>query len=165
MLQATSEEVVAPHKVQAGVPRDLDTICVKCLEKDPARRYASALDLADDLHRYLDGAPIKARPVGPVQRAVKWLKRRPGLAAASALILVLPLLAASLVWQFRERPRPEKETVTVVSQADSEQRDRYFRLIAQTDQEQQGGNSSVPASFSTTVPPSCAAGNGTTCSD
>jgi len=140
MLQAASQEVLAPHRLQSTVPRDLDTICVKCLEKEPQRRYASAADLADDLRRFLDGTPIKARPVGPLVRLVKWVKRRPGLAAALALVVILPLLAGTLVWRWRDRERPAPESSAAAPQQDGEKRDHYLRLIAQCAQEQQAGN-------------------------
>jgi hypothetical protein len=62
------QEPVPPARLQPGVPRDLDVICLKCLEKSPTRRYATAGDLAEDLHRFREGLPIAARPIGPVGR-------------------------------------------------------------------------------------------------
>jgi serine/threonine protein kinase/Tfp pilus assembly protein PilF len=79
--QVRSQEPVPPSRLQKRVPRDLETICLKCLEKSPQRRYARALLLAEDLQAYLHGRPIKARPVTLVERGVKWARRRPALAA------------------------------------------------------------------------------------
>ncbi len=91
--QVIHGEPLAPQRVHAPVPRDLDTICLKCLEKDPAQRYASADALAEDLRRFLDGEPILARPAPWWERAVKWARRRP---AAATLAVVCALAAAGL---------------------------------------------------------------------
>ena len=77
-----------PRRLDRSIPRDLDTICMKCLEKDPARRYASAQDLAADLRRYLDGEPIVARPLGPIGRLRRWARGRPALAVTLAALAI-----------------------------------------------------------------------------
>jgi tetratricopeptide (TPR) repeat protein len=92
--QVLNEEPVPVRRLQPKVPRDLETICLKCLQKDPARRYASALGLAEDLRRFLAGEPIQARPVGWVERGLKWVKRQP---AAAALVAVIVLAASCLL--------------------------------------------------------------------
>jgi hypothetical protein len=92
-----AEEPVSPSRLQSKTPRDLETICLKCLQKEPAKRYASAADLADDLQRSLDGQPIRARRTPPWERLLKWTRRRP---AAAALVLVSILAVGGLlgVW-------------------------------------------------------------------
>ena len=81
------------------MPRDLETICLKCLNKEPAKRFASSLQLAEDLRRYLDGAPILARPIGVLGRTVKWVRRRPTVAALLAVcVAAAVVLVVGAVW-------------------------------------------------------------------
>jgi serine/threonine-protein kinase len=91
--QVRTREPVPPLQLQPTVPRDLETICLKCLQKDPARRYATAADLAADLGRFLNGEPILARPVGRVERTWRWCKRN-----KSAAILIAAVIVAGLGW-------------------------------------------------------------------
>jgi WD40 repeat protein len=84
VMQVIHHEPVPPRRLQPGVPRDLETVCLKCLRKDPRQRYPSALELALDLEAFGEGRPIRARPVGLPGRAWRWARRRPLLAALGA---------------------------------------------------------------------------------
>jgi WD40 repeat protein/tRNA A-37 threonylcarbamoyl transferase component Bud32 len=91
LLQVVADDPVPPRQLQPKVPADLETICLKCLAKEPAKRYGSAEALAEELRRFLSGEPIKARPAGVLERGVKWARRRPavaGLLTVSVLALV-----------------------------------------------------------------------------
>ncbi|HMF17253.1 MAG TPA: serine/threonine-protein kinase, partial [Gemmataceae bacterium] len=102
LLQVVSDEPVPPRQLQSKTPRDLETICLKCLQKKPGKRYASALALAEDLRRYQAGETILARPAGNLERAVKWVKRRPLVAAlVGAVILVTLVGVAGITWQWK----------------------------------------------------------------
>ncbi len=90
--QVRHVEPVSPRLLNPTVPPELDTICLKCLEKEPAKRYATAQDLADDLGRFLHHEPIRAQPIGAVVRMERWCRRRPAIAGLSAA-LVVALLA------------------------------------------------------------------------
>src|SRR5262249_33736880 len=92
--QVRTREPVPPSRLQPKVPRDLETICLKCLDKEPGRRYAMAAGLADDLGRFLTGEPILARPVSKPERLWRWCKRNPGLAA---MISGLTLAVATML--------------------------------------------------------------------
>lgn len=92
--QLRSQEPVPVRSLYPGLPRDLETICLKCLQKDPRRRYTSAADLADDLKRFVDGKPILARPIRAWERTWKWAKRSP---AAAGLFLVSCLAVVGVV--------------------------------------------------------------------
>ena len=82
------EDPVPPSRLVPRLARDLETICLKCLNKDPQRRYATAAELADDLDRYRDGRPIKARPTTLWVRGYKWAKRRPVAALSWAAAIL-----------------------------------------------------------------------------
>ncbi|MBX6314788.1 MAG: protein kinase, partial [Isosphaeraceae bacterium] len=109
MIQVVHEDPVPPSRLRPRLSRDLETICLKCLQKEPARRYPTAQALADDLRRYLDGQPILARPISIRERAWKWARREPAQAAlvALGLVAVIITVAAGVRLQ-QERKREER---------------------------------------------------------
>ena len=93
-------EPVAPRQLQSKVPIDLETICLKCLQKESAKRYTTALALAEDLGRFLTDEPIKARPVGRIERMVRWSRRNPALAITGSLAVFCLLIVVIIASYF-----------------------------------------------------------------
>ncbi len=126
MLQ--EDDPLPPRHLQPTIPRDLETICLKCLHKDPSGRYATAGELADDIDRFRNGISVIARPVGTVERTWKWVRRRP--AAATAWISIFALLLFGLpgvtyLWLRTESAR--RQTIRALEQADTS---LYYNRIA-----------------------------------
>jgi tetratricopeptide (TPR) repeat protein len=106
--EVCQRDPVPPRQLVASIPRDLETICLKCLQKSPKDRYASAAALADDLRRFLEGEPVKARPLGPLGRAWLWCRRKPGIATLAAVLLlslVGGFAGVSMEWRNAEAAR------------------------------------------------------------
>jgi WD40 repeat protein len=135
-----SREPVPPSRLQPKTPRDLETICLKCLQKEPRRRYPSAEALADDLLRFQQSRPILARPVGWLESLAKWARRRPGLAASLCGTAVTLLAALGLVTAFylRAEDRAVKEGIARQNEEEAriraeaaEAEQRRLRLVAE----------------------------------
>lgn len=112
--QVLHDDARPPRSLNDRIPRDLDTITMKCLQKEPSRRYATALELANDLRCYLAGEPILARPIGRLERSLRWVKRNPvtsALTAAVVLCLVAGAIASSLFAVEMRRQRDEADTL------------------------------------------------------
>jgi serine/threonine protein kinase/Tfp pilus assembly protein PilF len=108
ILMVVDSQPVAPSRLQPKVPRDLETICLKCLEKESAKRYATASELAADLERFLRGQPVLARPVGQAERLWRWCRRNPvvaGLSAALLFALLVGLGSVIALWLDAEKQR------------------------------------------------------------
>jgi eukaryotic-like serine/threonine-protein kinase len=126
-----TNDVVAPRTLRPDVPRDLETICLKCLEKEPSRRYASAQDLADDLARSLEGRPIRARRTTPPERAWRWCRRNPGLAAttlaAAALTGILAIGATVSAVTYRAQRDQIAEDLVRIQHSEGKARVNLIR--------------------------------------
>src|SRR5262249_49802630 len=96
LRQVVAHEPVAPSRLRPKLPGDLETICLKCLHKEPSRRYASAAALAEDLQRFLENRPIQARRSSVVERYARWARRHPGIAVLGAALTAV-LIAATVV--------------------------------------------------------------------
>jgi serine/threonine protein kinase/WD40 repeat protein len=128
IVQVIHDEPLSPKRLRPGLPRDLVTICLKCLEKQPHRRYATALDLAEDLRRFQACEPIQARPVGLVERSYRWCRRRPLVAALLALCALLgfAFVVTVVVYEIQLREawaRAEKKAELEEALAEGERRE------------------------------------------
>ena len=111
LRQVIEEDPRPPRQLNDQIPRDLETICLKAMAREPARRYQTAGALADDLRHWLRGEPIRARPVGRIERFYRWCRRNPGVAGlAAALLLVFTAGFLGVVWQWRRAERNLKES-------------------------------------------------------
>jgi WD40 repeat protein/serine/threonine protein kinase len=119
LRQVATQDPVAPRRLRGDVPRDLEAVCLKCLEKEPGRRYAEAGALAQDLRRFLAGQPTRARPLPAWKRAGKWARRRP---AAAALLAVAALAVAAISglggWHYLQMSAKNTELEKAVREAD-----------------------------------------------
>jgi WD40 repeat protein/Tfp pilus assembly protein PilF/tRNA A-37 threonylcarbamoyl transferase component Bud32 len=143
--QVLHTEPTPPRRVNGAVPRDLETICLKAMAKEPARRYQTARALADDLQRFLRGEPIKARPVGTIERVARWCARNKVVTGLAALVL-LSLLAGSVAaaflanwaWQNLHRADTAQKALVEqnIAQAETERDarfDAYAHYLTQAD--------------------------------
>jgi hypothetical protein len=133
LMQVITKEPIRPRELQPTVPRDLETVCLKCLEKKPEKRYPSALELADDLDRFLCNEPIRARPIGRVERAYRWARRKPAWAALIGVIaLGLVGFVATGAAFTRELQRELRETQIARQDATSARDELRLRVVRGT---------------------------------
>jgi serine/threonine protein kinase len=144
LRQIAQDEPVAPRRVDPAIPRDLETIVLKAMAKDPAGRYASMREMADDLGRFLDGQAIRARRPGPAERVARWARRHRALVSASAVILMLTCaglaVGSALIWREKLRTEEAKHRAEV-ARARTEQNlalalqglDKFCLYIAEKD--------------------------------
>jgi eukaryotic-like serine/threonine-protein kinase len=141
-----------PRSIDASINTDLETICMKCLTREPERRYPSALAVAEDLERWVKGEPIQARKVRSVERVWRWMKRRPavaGLAGAVVLTTLLGVAGITMAWLYAlagwnhasgESQRVALEQVRTERQRDEAESNLYFSRIAQASFEEKSNN-------------------------
>jgi WD40 repeat protein len=138
LVQVVSDEPVPVRRLQPKVPRDVETICLKCLRKEPGKRYASAAMLAEDLRRFSAGEPIQARPVGQLERAWRWCRRNPVLAGAASLAAIGLILTAVLGVAAARNARAA--ALADRERADGDRERLWQSLIEQARAERQAGN-------------------------
>ena len=109
LRRVATEEPVSPRVLNPAVPRDLETVCLKCLEKDPLRRYATAQEVVDELTRFENGQPILARPVSSVERLWRWSRRHPAITALAATVMLALTVTSSVFYAAAQRVERARE--------------------------------------------------------
>jgi len=133
LRQVVEQDPTPPSQLRSGIPRDLETICLKCLQKQPRKRYASAQELADDLHRFLKHVPIEARRIGAIERTIKWARRRPATATLIAVVILSLFTLAGFGASYHfEIEKALKETKAQKDIAEGEKRSADERLVRLT---------------------------------
>src|SRR4051812_10870490 len=146
VLQVLHNEPVSVTSLQPNVPRDLETICLNCLRKEPRKRYGSALELAEDIQRFLRDEPIRARPVRAVEKLWRWGRRHPlpaGLLAAGLLAPVVALIALSLLSARLVRSNA-LESAAQQAELLEEANNEYSRIVTRVEQAHYPVNKTVP---------------------
>ena len=135
LVQVREQAPVQPSLLTAGLPRDLEIICLKCLEKDPQRRYASAQEVASDLRRFLAGEPITARRAMPWERAWLWCKRNPWLAAANvtaaAVTIILAIGSTIAAKVYYDKSEKIADQARKLERSDIDTREKLFEAQVQ----------------------------------
>ena len=156
LRQVLSEEPVSPSRLRPRLPVDLETICLKCLHKEPARRYATAEALADELRRFLDGRPIQTRRSSAVERSWRWCRRNPWPTVAAVLLTIVAIGSTASAWMFRiEEARTEK-ALREKADAEREAMLRAHRWILLESQRRAGH--ALPQAGGPTIPEPCRPG-------
>jgi WD40 repeat protein/serine/threonine protein kinase len=150
--QVREREPEPPSALRPGCPTDLETIVLRCLQKDPGRRYGSAAALADDLERFLQGRPILARPVGTAERLLRWTRRHPAIASLLAAVALVALLGfTGVLWQWRRAEGERRDALAArdgaqLARADEERQRKlaearwYLNQLYRAQQEALGNN-------------------------
>jgi WD40 repeat protein/tRNA A-37 threonylcarbamoyl transferase component Bud32 len=126
VLQVLTSDPVPPRQLQPKVPRNLEIICLRCLQKEPYKRFATAAELAEDLRRFLAGEPILSRPVGRLERGWRWCRRNPAVAGLAAAVVLALLAGTAIAVSFAivaigERDRADQNAVEAADKAAAEE--------------------------------------------